>query len=157
MFPPGNADAATALDEHLRYRQAWFADLVGPLLVPARDWAAFVTAHREAASPGVAVVVIGATELPGENPTGVRVVGYETPVHDLPLPVSPPETGLAAEITPGAGGSRVLAAVAEQARSGCPVVAKYRTGGTAADAFPDETTLAEVISECVQVGAPFKL
>ncbi len=35
MFPPGNASAADALAGHLRYRDAWFADMVGPLLVPA--------------------------------------------------------------------------------------------------------------------------
>ncbi len=33
MFPPGNAAAAAAVGRHLEYRQSWFADLVGPLVV----------------------------------------------------------------------------------------------------------------------------
>ncbi len=35
MFPPGNAPLERALAEHLTYRQSGYAELVGPLLVPA--------------------------------------------------------------------------------------------------------------------------
>ena len=34
MFPPGDAPADRAVAEHLGYRQAWFAPLIGPLVVP---------------------------------------------------------------------------------------------------------------------------
>src|SRR5882757_11111801 len=35
MFPPGNAPLDRALAEHLEHRSAWYAELVGPLLIPA--------------------------------------------------------------------------------------------------------------------------
>jgi hypothetical protein len=34
MFPPGNAPVVEAVRAHLEHRQAWYADLVGPLVVP---------------------------------------------------------------------------------------------------------------------------
>lgn len=35
VFPPGSATLPDALAAHRRHREAWYADLVGPLLVPA--------------------------------------------------------------------------------------------------------------------------
>src|SRR6478752_4972189 len=111
MFPPGNADAETALAEHLRYRSSWFADLVGPLLVPARAFGAFAEAHRAAGSPAVAIVLIGATVPPPKVPVGVTVVGFEVPVPDVPLPAVADGVSLAAEIVLGPAAERVLQAV----------------------------------------------
>ena len=34
MFPPGNASLERALAGHERHRTSWYADLIGPLLVP---------------------------------------------------------------------------------------------------------------------------
>src|SRR5580765_8912928 len=42
MFPPGNAPLESALAEHLDHRAAWYAGLVGPLLVPASQAAQLV-------------------------------------------------------------------------------------------------------------------
>jgi hypothetical protein len=157
MFPPGNASADAAITDHLRYRGAWFADLVGPLLVPATALEAFARAHQGLGSPDIAVVLIGTTALPRTVPAGVTVVGLEARVADVPLPDVPPGVRLAAEITTSAGGGRVLAAVAEQARAGIPVTAKFRTGGTSSDAFPSEAELAGVIALAVAAAAPLKL
>ena len=34
MFPPGNAPVAEAVRAHLEHRQAWYAPMIGPLVVP---------------------------------------------------------------------------------------------------------------------------
>ena len=67
MFPPGNAGAAVALAEHLRYRRSWFADLVGPLLVPAAGLRGVRGGARAAGSPEVAIVLIGTTTRPATS------------------------------------------------------------------------------------------
>ncbi len=157
MFPPGNASAEIALAEHLRYRASWFSDLVGPLLVPAGAWDTFLEAHRVSGGPAVEVVLIGTAALPGTPPPGVSVLGFEVSVPDVPLPETGPNVTLAAEITVGAAGGRVLADVAEQVAAGRPVVAKFRTGGTSADAFPSEDLLAGVLIAAAGAGAPLKL
>lgn len=157
MFPPGNATASTAIAEHLRYRGAWFADLIGPLLVPAKGWDSFVAAHAEAGAPALSVVLIGTATLPTPIPNGITVAGFEMAVSDIPLPAIPRDLSLAAEITPGVPGYRVLAAVTQGRSSGASLVAKYRTGGTSADAFPSEHVLAEVICAAAALGSPLKL
>jgi hypothetical protein len=35
VFPPGSASVPDAVSAHRRHRTAWYADLVGPLLLPA--------------------------------------------------------------------------------------------------------------------------
>lgn len=155
MFPPGNASAEMALAKHLRYRGSWFADLVGPLLVPARSVDAFLDAHEGTGLPGVAIVLIGTTSLPPVIPSGVTVRGFEVAVADLPLPDVPTGMSLAAEITPGTAGDRVLTAVGGAADPG--LVAKFRTGGITANAFPSEDVLAGVICASCAAVAPFKL
>lgn len=154
MFPPGNASAAVALDEHLRYRGSWFADLVGPLLVPARSLDSFVQAQQAAGSPEVSIVLIGTTDLPRHLAPGVTVAGFEVAAADIPLPEVATGT-LAVEISVGPGGDRVLAAVGHAAEPG--PVAKFRTGGTTADAFPSEAVLAGVIRKAAAVDVPLKL
>lgn len=157
MFPPGNASADVALADHLRHRQAWYADMIGPLLVAARAWDAFTAAHESAGAPAVTVVIIGETTLPASIPPTVTVAGFEVAVPDVPLPQTDAGLTLAAEIGPGAGAGRVLAAVGEQAAAGRPVVAKLRTGGVTREAFPSEETLSGVFASAVAARAPLKL
>jgi hypothetical protein len=90
-------------------------------------------------------------------PERVTLVGFEQPVLDVPLPLEPEGRSLAVEISPGPGGDRVLAAVANARADGRQVVAKYRTGGTSADAFPSESLLAEVICAAADEPVPLKL
>ena len=35
VYPPGSVPLHEAVKDHRRHRSAWYADLVGPLLVPA--------------------------------------------------------------------------------------------------------------------------
>lgn len=157
MFPPGNASAASALTQHLRHRDSWYADLVGPLLVPAIAFEAFAAAHAAAGGPSIDVVLIGTTTLPSVVPDGVTVTGFEAPVPDVPLPQTPDGLTFAAELTRGGADARVLAAVGEQSSDGRLVVAKFRTGGTASAAFPSEEALAGVLTAAVAARAPLKL
>lgn len=157
MFPPGNATAAAALHAHLGHRAAWYADLIGPLLVPVHSWDAFVAAHAAAGEPEVRLVLIGTTELPPVLPTGVTVTGFEVPVAELPLPKVPAGHRLAAELSIGGVGGRVLAAVGERAADGQALIAKYRTGGLTAEAFPSPEALAGTLTAAVAARAPFKL
>lgn len=154
MFPPGNASAEVALRDHLRHREAWYADLVGPLLVPVRAWDDFAAARESAPGRAVTVVLIGTTAAPATLPRGVTLKGVEVAVPDVPLPTTDPGLTLAAEITPGPAGTRVLSAVGEL--DGL-VVAKLRTGGVTADAFPSEEVVAKVLASAAAVRAPLKL
>lgn len=157
MFPPGNARPDVALAEHLRHRQAWYADLIGPLLVPAGAFDAFAAAHRAAGSPAVTVVLIATTTLPPAVPDSLTIAGFEVAVADVPLPRTGDRLSLAAEVTTGAGGDRVLVAVGEQAAGGRPVVAKLRTGGVERAAFPSEDSLAGALASAFAARAPVKL
>jgi hypothetical protein len=152
MFPPGNADAATAVAEHLGYRAGELDAYVGPLLVHADRWLELAAAHAAAGSPALDAVVLGTAERPRTVP-GVRVVGFELPVGDLPLPAAQPGLPIACEIRADESGHRVLEAIASAAGD---YIGKFRTGGTTADVFPDEATVASVVVDAVRVGAPMK-
>jgi hypothetical protein len=156
MFPPGNAIAAAALTDHLRLRSGPLDPYVGPLLVHERRWQELVTAYASLGSPPLDVVVIGGHRLPGTVPSGLRVVGFEQPVARPPLPSAEDDLPLTCEVTADHAGFEVLAEVAEATAAGSAVVGKFRTGGTEATAFPDESTLAAVIVEAAKVGAGMK-
>lgn len=156
MFPPGNASPADALAAHLRYRAAWFADLVGPLLVHHARWDEFGQAHAEAGSPALAVVVIGTAAVPAHVPAGVEITGFELAVSELPLPDPGRAFQLACEVTTAADRAKVFTGISERRSGGQRVLAKFRTGGTSAAAVPSEQDVAEVIVEAARVAVPLK-
>lgn len=156
MFPPGNADATEALAAHLRYRQGSLGPYVGPLLVHTDRLAEIAEALAGANAPALEVVLIGAHELPTTVPAGLRVVGFERHVADVPLPAATRGLPLACEISPDAAGARVLEAIASARADGVEVVAKLRTGGTRSSAFPDEQMVASVIARAVCLAVPLK-
>ncbi|MGW0431944.1 hypothetical protein ACWDV4_05285 [Micromonospora sp. NPDC003197] len=173
VFPPGNASLPEALAAHREHRAAWYADLVGPLLVPA------------SALPEL-------TELLGpDEQIEVGVIGDVTPLSrlaDLRDGLDPritlrqveaavakrgedPEPGLAeltalparlgvdvyAEIPLTWGLLRALDVVAQARAAGTRIAAKFRTGGLAAELFPTPVELAAVICACRDRDLPFKL
>lgn len=157
MFPPGNASPEQALRAHLGYRSSAVAPFVGPLLVPADRWPQLRTAHRDAGEPPLDVVQIGEVAVPDDLPASIRVRAVEVPVPSPPLPDPGAGRSLAAEVRNDAALSALLAEVGASARAGGDVVAKFRTGGTSAEAFPDAATLAGFVTAAVAAGAPFKL
>lgn len=156
MFPPGNASPAAAIAGHRRFRSAWYADLVGPLLVDHRRWGEFVQAHAEAGSPRLSVGVIGTAAAPSDVPAGVLITGFELPVGELPLPDPGQALQLACEVTAAADRGKVFAAISERRTEDLRVIAKYRTGGTSADAFPSEEEVAAAIVEAARADVPLK-
>ncbi|MEO6957833.1 MAG: hypothetical protein ABI137_13905 [Antricoccus sp.] len=156
MFPPGNASAAGAIEAQLRYRDTWWDTMVGPLLIPVTKWQEFVSAHEAAGSPSLLINVLGTARCPADLPDGVRVAGYELPVTAPPVPEPMDGRSIAVEVTADDAGEQVLAAIATARATSPAVQGKFRTGGTVATAFPDESTLAGVIVEAARIGVPMK-
>ncbi len=156
MFPPGNAAAADALAGHLRYRRGPLRRYVGPLLVHVDRLDEVAETHAALGEPTVDVVIIGTHRLSSANLGGLRVVGFETPVTDMPLPQTSGGLPLACEVSPDADGLRVLEAIAVARANGIAVVGKLRTGGTELSAFPDEQTVARVVADAVRLSVPLK-
>ncbi len=156
MFPPGNAPPAQAVRDHLRHRSSWYADLVGPLLVHGERWQEFQSAHEAEGSPELRVVVVSTARRPDQIGTGLTLLGYEAPAGDLPTIVPPDGLPLAAEIVDPDRLICVVDDVAALRARGVAVIAKYRTGGESADAYPSEATVARVLSAAVARGVPLK-
>ena len=187
VFPPGSAPLAQAVVDHREYRGAWFAPLVGPLLVPAE----LIDDLRALMTPGetLAIGVIGAfqdlnlvgqrvsksADLPGvlisADPPGSDLVvrQIEAPVAKrgedpapglrdlLALTAALPGVDSFAEIPLTWGLLAALDTVAEARAGGARVAPKFRTGGLAAELFPTPVELAAVICACRDRDLPFKL
>ncbi|MFC0503841.1 hypothetical protein [Micromonospora costi] len=174
VFPPGSASLPDAVAAHRRHRTAWYADLVGPLLVPAS--AVLDGKLRALAGPGFVVGLIGDTGVAGlpaalkalaEDGITVRQVEVavakrgEDPQPGLTelLKLAEPSAGVDvyAEIPLTFGVMGALDALAAARAAGAPVAAKFRTGGLAAELFPTPAELAAVICACRDRDLPFKL
>ncbi|MGH3738217.1 MAG: hypothetical protein ACRDT6_21800 [Micromonosporaceae bacterium] len=158
VFPPGNAALSDAVSAHRTHRTAWYADLVGPLLLRASD---------PPPDPGFGVGIIGDTGLAGLDSAvsgfgAVRQVEIavakrgEDPLpglRDLIAWASGKPFDVYAEIPLTWG---CLAALDELAGV-AGVRPKFRTGGLAAELFPSVPDLASVIVACAERGLRFKL
>ncbi|MBA2573802.1 MAG: hypothetical protein M3423_04545 [Actinomycetota bacterium] len=155
MFPPGSASAADAVTQHLEHRSTDYADLVGPLLVHVDRWGEFATAHRQAGSPELDVVIIGSASAEPVDTSGIAVVG-----HEVAAPLRSPEAGshrpVAVELAPQGALEQNLTELARMRQGGAPVIGKFRTGGTSLEAFPSQTQLANLICSTVDHGVPVK-
>ncbi|WP_410814611.1 hypothetical protein [Micromonospora sp. 067-2] len=177
VFPPGSAELPDALAAHRRYRAAWYADLVGPLLVPASTVAAGELSGLVDPAEGLVVGVIGDTgvaSLPFAlsflAPDGVSARQVEVAVArrgEDPLPgiaellrltdAMPDVEAVYAELPLAFGLMGALDALAAARADGVPIAAKFRTGGLAAELFPTPAELAAVICACRDRQLPFKL
>jgi hypothetical protein len=155
MFPPGNASAETAIHEHLQHRARWYSSLVGPLLVHHGRWEEFVSAHGRAGAPPLRVVVLEPPQHGLDAVPGVQVIGYELPATD-PLVLPAGDLPTAVELVDPDRRLVDLARIAAARLAGADVIAKYRTGGTVAAAFPSEEDVVEVIGPAVRLGVPLK-
>ncbi|SCG19707.1 hypothetical protein GA0070610_6094 [Micromonospora echinofusca] len=178
VFPPGSASLPDAVAAHRRHRTAWYADLVGPLLVPATRLPEL--AGLLGADERIAVGVIGDVpldrldEVPATADPRVRVRQVEAAVArrgEDPLPGLTELVALArragagpapldavyAELPLTFGLMGALDALAAARADGVPVAAKFRTGGLAAELFPTPAELAAVICACRDRDLPFKL
>ncbi|MEV0721321.1 hypothetical protein AB0I37_00905 [Micromonospora purpureochromogenes] len=173
VFPPGSASLPDAVAAHREHRDAWYADLVGPLLLPAST----LPALADLLGPGerIAVGVIG--DLPiGQLHAALAGTDPRITVRQVEAAVAKrgedPQPGLAellklaerltgvdvyAEVPLTFGLTGALDTLAAARADGLPVAAKFRTGGLAAELFPTPVELAAVICACRDRGLPFKL
>lgn len=170
VFPPGNAAVPDAVRRHAEHRAAWYAPVIGPLVVPDTDLAATSRAAAASAHAPIDVsvvitggagglVALGRRELPG-----IKVVAAEVALRDLDdfagnaqrvvaaaQELDPDEVTVFVEFPfrPGwVGAVEVVEAAG--------LLGKLRTGGTASDAYPTADQLAEQLSELIEADLPFK-
>jgi hypothetical protein len=169
VFPPGSAPIPEALAAHTEHRAAWYADLVGPLLLPASA----VAQLDQSSLPRVGV--IGDTGLAGAHAAFAaaaasgRWVQYEVAVAKRGEDPQPglrtllgeaamgPALDVYAEIPLTWGLLDALDTLADERAGGARVAPKFRTGGLAAELFPTPVELAAVICACRDRDLPFKL
>ncbi|NYF55667.1 hypothetical protein [Micromonospora purpureochromogenes] len=173
VFPPGSASLPDAVAAHREHREAWYADLVGALLLPAST----LPALADLLGPGerIAVGVIG--DLPiGQLEAALAGADPRITVRQVEAAVAKrgedPQPGLAellklaerltgvdvyAEVPLTFGLTGALDTLAAARADGLPVAAKFRTGGLAAELFPTPVELAAVICACRDRALPFKL
>ena len=184
MYPPGSAPLAEAVKQHRRHRAAWYANLVGPLLVPASAVAELaellepgetLTAAvlADTGFEGLRTVVRRLSERPGPGPGSpagwLSVCHVELAVAKrgedpqpglaalLDLVRATPELSGYAEIPLTWGLLAALDTLAEANAEGLAVKPKFRTGGLAAELFPTPIELAAVICACRDRNLSFKL
>jgi len=173
VFPPGSATLPDALAAHRRHRTAWYAGLVGPLLLPASALPELATLLG--AEERVEVGVIGDLPIPAlyalrsQVDPRIRIRQVEAAVakrgeDPLPglaeladLPDRLDDADVYAEIPLTWGLLGALDRLAEERAGGKRIAAKFRTGGLAAELFPTPVELAAVIGACRDRDLPFKL
>ncbi|MBF9134342.1 hypothetical protein I0C86_36245 [Plantactinospora sp. S1510] len=173
VFPPGSAALPDAVAAHRGHRTAWYADLVGPLLLPASalaDLPALLDAEEQ-----IEVGVIGDVPIPSlyslrdRVDPRIRIRQVEAAVakrgeDPLPglaalagLPAHLDDADVYAEIPLTWGLLGALDRLAGERAAGKRIAAKFRTGGLAAELFPTPVELAAVIGACRDRDLPFKL
>lgn len=173
VFPPGNAPLPEAVGGHRQHRAAWYADMVGPLLVPASSlralWPLLGTDER------ITIGLIGDTGL-AALPDTMSTMDQRADLGQIEIAVAKrgedPQPGLEyllgllagwpritgyAEIPLSFGLLAALDTLAAARDSGVNASAKFRTGGLAAELFPTPIELAAVICACRDRRVPFKL
>ncbi|WP_194821384.1 hypothetical protein [Micromonospora sp. S-DT3-3-22] len=171
VFPPGSASLPDAIAAHREHRTSWYADLVGPLLVPAS-----AVGELDGLPDGTVTGLIGDTGVAGLPAALARLATAGITVRQVEVAVArrgeDPQPGLAAlrgvltrhrdldwyaELPLTFGLTAALDTLAEARAAGEPVAAKFRTGGLAAELFPTPVELAAVICACRDRALPFKL
>ncbi|SCF04354.1 hypothetical protein GA0070562_5502 [Micromonospora tulbaghiae] len=176
VFPPGNAALPDAVTAHRTHRAAWYADMVGPLLLPASEIQRGSLNGLVDPAEGLVIGLIGDTGLDQLPQALEALVPDGMTARQIEAPVAKrgedPQPGLAelfalsdrldgaavyAEVPLTFGLMGALDTLAEARAGGLPVAAKFRTGGLAAELFPTPVELAAVICACRDRKLPFKL
>lgn len=172
VFPPGRASVPEAVRRHDEHLAAWYAPLIGPLVVRDTELAEVARAVGAGGAPNpvdLSVVITGGAggllalarrDLPG----GVRVAAAEIALRDLDdlagnaqrvvaaaQELDPDEVAVFVELPFQPGWVAAIEAVEAAGLFG-----KIRTGGLEPDAYPTADQLAEQLSELVEADLPFK-
>jgi hypothetical protein len=170
LLPPTFISLPDALAKHGEHRLAWYAGLLGPLLVPASVIAAALPAQelpvallgdvaisalpvaveKLRAAGAVVCHLEAAVARRGEDPQPGLAALRTLAGHDKDLQVY-------AEIPLSWGLLGALDAVAGARGDGLRMAPKFRIGGLAAELFPTPVELAAVICACRDRELPFRL
>jgi hypothetical protein len=172
-FSPVGESLAAAVAGHRAHQAAWYAGLVGPLILPSSALATLPAVLG--GGDRTAVGVVGDTG-PEAMTQSVRAAAEHVEIAHVEVAVAKrgedPQPGLRllltliselpsipgyAEIPLTWGLLAALDTLAEARAAGLPVAAKFRTGGLAAELFPTPVELAAVICACRDRGLRFKL
>lgn len=172
MFPPGCAPLTDATEAHRSHRAAWYASLVGPLLVPA-DEAAGLRRYLDGETGSPERLDVGLVGPLAMVPNAISAIGDKAVISQIEAPVAKrgedPMPGLRdflkittslsgfAEVPLTWGLLAALDALTDARAAGQQVAPKFRTGGLAAELFPTPVELAAVICACRDRELPFKL
>ena len=166
LFPPGNAALGDAVQAHVAFADAPYADMVGPFVVSANSLhslAEHTRACREMVQIAVtaSVPAIQRTLADVDSMTGVRLTALDIAlgqemaagqvVPTIRNALAAREVTVYVEVPRD---SRRNAVVRELAAGG--LRAKLRTGGIRADLYPDERELAGSLVTLATAGVPFK-
>ena len=166
LFPPGNAALGDAVQAHVAFVDAPYADMVGPFVVSANSLhslAEHTRACREMVQIAVtaSVPAIQRTLADVDGMTGVRLTALDIAlgqemaagqvVPTIRNALAGREVTVYVEVPRD---SRRNAVVRELAAGG--LRAKLRTGGIRADLYPDERELAGSLVTLATAGVPFK-
>jgi hypothetical protein len=166
LFPPGNVALGDAVQAHVAFADAPYADMVGPFVVSAISLHSLAE-HTRACSEMVQIVVtasvpaIQRTLADVDGMTGVRLTALDIAlgqemaagqvVPTIRNALAGREVTVYVEVPRD---SRRNAVVRELAAGG--LRAKLRTGGIKADLYPDERELAGSLVALATAGVPFK-
>jgi len=164
VFPPGLAPLPVAVADHVAQQSSSYADLVGPLLLPATAIVDLLSVDQP---HPLAVVVIGrpGTDLAlvrdavsrlDKHPTATLAgveIGWSPDWHEslgwgVPISVEVPRGGVQVE---------ALSDIQMHGDDTHPVQAKLRTGSTPSNPIPSPAELATFIRSCVDRDLSFKL
>ncbi len=172
LFPPAALGMPEAVAGHLRHRTAWYRDMSGPFVcgdARIRELSVAMTAASVAELDLVLVLPGGAAGLEAAMDAVFADPRLRLRAVELPVAASADTVTAVAEAaamldrTPLAGAlafievpARQLTADVARALADRRYLAKVRTGGTAAAAFPDEPTLAACLAALAGQRLPFK-
>lgn len=159
VFPPGLAPLPEAVAAHRRYRESWFAGMVGPLVLPVSALGGFLALGQPV--PLCLTFPDGPELLSGALREASGLLGVE-----IAVPAGLAVVDLVRRIEKALDGRRVDVAVEVPrddrrdavlgALAGTPYRAKFRTGGVRAELYPGEDELASAVLAAARAGVAFK-
>jgi len=171
LFPPASLPMADAVAGHLRHQAAWYREMSGPLVcadTKITELSAALTAAGVAeldlalVLPGGAAGLDTAVDGVFADPR-LRLRAVEVPAAAESITAAVGDVAAALDRTPLAGAAafievpaRDFTAAVARAVDEHRYLAKVRTGGTTAQAFPDDQTLADCLVTLAQARLAFK-
>jgi hypothetical protein len=165
VFPPGLAPLPRAVTDHVaRALSSSYADLVGPLLLPAtavEELLGLVSPQQMDVAvvgrPDTDLMLVGDARSRLDGDLGVSLKGVEigwSPDWHQALSWG---VSLSVEVPLSGEQERALSDIGEHAEDRNPVRAKFRTGSTSDTPVPSPAELATFIRACVDHDLAFKL